>query len=53
MTQAKLITRIKAIAQVFEVDTTQLDDQFLTSIYRAASASEWSLVEAMIQGARA
>jgi len=52
MTPAKLITRIKAIAQVFEVDTTRLDDQLLISIYRAASASEWSLVEAMIQGAR-
>ena len=51
-TEAKLIGRIKAIAQVFNVDTTKLDDDILMSIYRKASASEWALVEDSIRGAK-
>lgn len=43
--EAEKIMRIRSYANHWRVDMTHLDDTILTSIYRAASAGEWYLVE--------
>lgn len=39
-----IYTRIKLYAEVYGIDTTKLDIDVLSSIYRTALANEWSLV---------
>lgn len=39
-----IYTKIKLYAQAYEIDTTKLDIDVLSSIYRTALANEWALV---------
>jgi UDP-N-acetylmuramate-alanine ligase len=48
MLSAHAYTRIKANAQVFGVDLTQVDDVILFKIVRAAKANQWAIVEETI-----
>jgi hypothetical protein len=47
-----MIMRIKANAQVFGVDLTEIDEMILSKIARAAKANEWAIVEDLIQEAK-
>lgn len=40
-----IYTRIKMYARAYQVDTTELDNEVLTSIYRTAYVNEWALVQ--------
>lgn len=51
MTNAQTITRIKAYANVYGVDTTELDELLLFRIARAANANQWNVVDDLLQGA--
>jgi len=52
MTHAQTITRIKAYANVYGVDTTELDELLLLRIARAANANQWNLVDDLLKGAK-
>ena len=45
--------RIRANAQVFGVDLTEVDELILGKIVRAAKANQWAMVEDIIQGVAA
>jgi hypothetical protein len=45
MTPAERITRIKAYATVYKVDTTAVDELTLLRIARAANSNEWNIVD--------
>jgi hypothetical protein len=49
MIDAQTITRIKAYAAIYSVDTTQLDELLLFRIARAANADEWNVVDDLIK----
>ena len=52
MTSAQTITRIKAYAAIYNVDTTELDEMLLLKINRLAKANEWNLVDDLFKGAK-
>ena len=52
MLSANSYMRIKANAQVFGVDLTQLGDDILLKLFRAAKANQWAIVEETIQELR-
>lgn len=47
--EAAKIMRIKAIAEVYDLDMQFLNDFQLQTIYRRASANQWLMVEDMIK----
>jgi len=49
MISANAYMRIKANAQVFGVDLTQVGEDILLKLVRAAEANEWAIVEETIQ----
>ena len=53
MLSANAYMRIKANAQVFGVDLTEVDDMILLRIVRAAAANQWAVVEESIQAVAA
>ena len=50
--RGKKIMRVKEMARIAEVDTTELDFETLAPIWRAAEADEQALVENMIWAAK-
>ena len=48
MLSSNAYMRIKANAQVFGVDLTEVDDVILLKLVRAAEANEWAIVEETI-----
>jgi hypothetical protein len=52
MLNSQMIMRIKANAQVFGVDLTEMDEMILLKIARAAEANQWAIVEDLIQEAK-
>ena len=52
MLDSKKVMRIRAYAQVFNVDLNNLDDARLMQIIRLANANEWNLVEDAIKAGK-
>ena len=52
MLDSKKVMRIRAYAQVFNVDLNDLDDTRLMEIIRLANANEWALLEDAIKAGK-